>query len=127
MDKVLAEQSHEWSYRREGKEPLAVRVADFECEGKRIVAFLEQQAQGAANRAVNEWPGVAEAYAREKGMALSDVYWYEAQPRRFANGRPNVSEYLPGRKEWRFETSLPLARAIIENLGFDPDNLPLDI
>ena len=131
MDKALVEKNREWSYQREGKAPAAVRVADFEREGKRIVAFLEQtdiaKMPGAPQAAVNDWPRIAEVYAEEQGVPLSDIYWYEMNPRRFANGRPNVSEYLPGRREWRFETSLPLARAIVEQLGFDPDNLPLDI
>ncbi|AWK85750.1 hypothetical protein [Azospirillum thermophilum] len=126
MDKALVEQHHEWTYQREGRQPATIRVADFEREGKRIVAFLEQQGHG-PQRPVIDWPGVAEAYARQNGFALTDAYWYEAQPRRFANGRPHVSEYQPGRQEWRFETSIPLARSIIEQLGLDPDNLPLDI
>ncbi len=131
MDKALVETNREWTYQREGKAPVFVRVADFEREGKRIVAFLEQtdiaKGPGVSQAAVNDWPRIAEAYAKEQGAHLSDIYWYEMNPRRFANGRPNVSEYLPGRREWRFETSLPLARAIVEQLGYDPDNLPLDI
>lgn len=131
MDKALVEKNREWIYRREGKPDVSIRVADFEREGKRIVAFLEQtdiaKATGAAQAAVNDWPRIAEAYATEQAVPLSDIYWYEMNPRRFANGRPNVLEYRPSRREWRFETSLPLARAIVEQLGFDPDNLPLDI
>jgi hypothetical protein len=131
VDKALVEKNREWTYQREGKQPVTIRVADFEREGKRIVAFLEQtdiaMAAGSPQPAVNDWPGIAEAYAKEQGVALGDIYWYELHPRRFANGRPNVSEYRPGMAEWRFETSIPLARAIVEQLGFDPDNLPLDI
>jgi hypothetical protein len=131
VEHALVDKNREWAYLRMGKAPASVRVADFEREGKRIVAFLEQtdiaKTAGAPLNAVNEWPNIAQTYAQEQGVPLSDIYWYEVNPRRFANGRPNVSEYLPGRNEWRFETSIPLARAIVEQLGYDPDTLPLDI
>lgn len=101
-----------------------VSIADFQRADRRIVAFLADDAPGAGS----PWPQTAERYAAEKGIAMTDARWYEVRPRRFTNGRPHVSRYLPeGQGGWAFETDLDLAREIIVRLGYDPDALPLDL
>nr|WP_211112650.1 hypothetical protein [Azospirillum sp. SYSU D00513] len=123
----IHEQQHRrtWSLLREGQETKEVQVADFSRDGQRIVAFLDNDVP--AGGATNPWPLIAESYAREQEIGLADARWYNVSPRRFANGRPNITEYLAHNKSWKFETNLNLARDIIRSLGFDPDNLPLDI
>lgn len=103
-------------------QPHQARVADFAHAGKRIVVFLADDGPGA-----KAWPQVAERYAAEHGLGLADARWYEVRPMRFTNGRPHVSEYLVNERSWKFETNLDLAREIVQRLGFDPDNLPLDL
>ena len=114
-----------WSLLYNGQDAQEVQVADFSRDGQRIVAFLDED--GPAGSHTNPWPLIAERYAQEHKIGLSDARWYNVHPLRFANGRPNITEYLPNGKAWRFETSLTLARDIIRSLGLDPDNLPLDI
>ena len=100
-------------------------VADFDLNGVRVVAFLEgdQPYQPGGNR----WPQVAEQYAAEHGISLSDARWYSVQPFRFANGRPNINEFRPANQSWRFETGLNTASEIVRRLGLDMDTLPLDL
>lgn len=108
-----------------GQDPASPRVVDFVRDGKRIVAFLEDDT--APGTRAHPWPQVAEVYARTQGIGLSDAYWYDVYPRRFANGRPDISRYVGGDQPWRFETNLALVREIVQRLGFDPDSLPLDL
>ncbi|KAA0675791.1 hypothetical protein [Roseomonas genomospecies 6] len=98
---------------------------DFELNGARIVAFLDSDQPNRPGGIV--WPQVAESYAAEQGIGMSDARWYSVQPYRFANGRPNVNEYRPNGQTWKFETNLNTAAEIVRRLGLDLDSLPLDI
>ncbi len=104
---------------------MQTRVADFVHDGRRIVAFLEDG--GSPGHVSQPWPQVAERYAQEQGIGLGDARWYNVVPERFANGRPNITEFLPGKRSWNYEANLALARKIILQLGLDPDTLPLDL
>lgn len=101
---------------------MQTRVADFAHEGRRIVAFLDEDPAGP-----NRWPEIAERYAQEHGIALNEARWYNVHARRFANGRSDVNEFLPNNRSWNFETNLTLSRAIIQRFGLDPETLPLDL
>lgn len=103
----------------------ALHVSDLVREGVRVIAFLEDDDR--PDLAVPAWPQVAEDYAKSKGIALSDAQWFNVRPRRFANGRPDVSRYVGGDEPWRFETNIALVRDLVADFGYDPNDLPLDI